>query len=143
MGSKGHFERIGSNLVTLLYLLQTVDTPFHNSLTSLRSQLYIGSCYSLLSVPVRRNDAKSKHEESHEAKEKGEELKCGLGRGALSLPVPEGFFSLTLASPVLIVPTTVEPLHWDTSIQGTPSFKGHKNLVPEKCSHNLCNCYLY
>ena len=105
--------------------------------------MYIGSCYSLLSVPVRSNDAKSKHEESHEVKEKGEELRCGLGRGALSLPAPEGFFSLTLAFPVLLVPTTVEPLHWDTSIQGTPPFKGHKNLVPEKCSHNLCNCYLY
>ena len=48
-----------------------------------------------------------------------------------------------LAFPVLLVPTTVEPLHWDTSIQGTPPFKGHKNLVPEKCSHNLCICYLY
>ena len=32
MGSKGHFERIGSNLVTLVYLLQTVDTPFPQQL---------------------------------------------------------------------------------------------------------------
>ena len=32
MGSKGHFERIGSNLVTLLYLLQTVDAPFPQQL---------------------------------------------------------------------------------------------------------------
>ena len=42
----------------------------------------------------------------------------------------------------------------DTSIQGTPLFRGHfysrdtsiqgtKNLVPVKCSHNLCICYLY
>ena len=30
---------------------------------------------------------------------------------------------------------TVEPLLWDTSIQGT------QNLVPEKCSDNLCSCY--
>ena len=88
--------------------------------------MYIGSCYSLLSVPVRRNDAKSKHEESHQVKEKGEELRCGLGRGALSLPAPEGFFSLTLAFPVLLVPTTVEPLHWDTSIQGTQKFGAGK-----------------
>ena len=88
--------------------------PSHNSLTSLKSQLYIGSCYSLLSVLVRRNDTKIKHEELNEVKEKGEELRRGLGRGALSLPVPEGFFSLTLSFPVLLVPTTVEPLQLDT-----------------------------
>ena len=58
-----------------------------------------------------KNDTNSKHEESRGVKEKGEELRCGLGRGALSLPVPEGFLSLTLAFPVLLVPTTVEPLH--------------------------------
>ena len=31
----------------------------------------------------------------------------------------------------------MEPLLWDTSIQGT------ENLVSEKCLHNLCICYLY
>ena len=31
---------------------------------------------------------------------------------------------------------TVEPLGWDSSNQGT------QNLIPEKCSHNLCICYL-
>ena len=31
---------------------------------------------------------------------------------------------------------TVEPLVWDSSNQGT------QNLIPEKCSHNLCICYL-
>ena len=25
----------------------------------------------------------------------------------------------------------------------TPPFQGTQNLVPEKCSHNLCICYLY
>ena len=50
--------------------------------------------------------------------------------------------------------TAVESHLWDTSIQGTPSFKGHlyssdtsiqgtQDLVPEKCSHNLCICYIY
>ena len=38
---------------------------------------------------------------------------------------------------------TVELLLWDTSIQGTPPFTGTQNLVPEKCSQNLCICYLY
>ena len=33
--------------------------------------------------------------------------------------------------------STVKPFLWDTFIQGT------KSLVPEKCSHNLCICYLY
>ena len=32
---------------------------------------------------------------------------------------------------------TAELLLWDTFIQGT------QNLLPEKCSHNLCICYLY
>ena len=32
--------------------------------------------------------------------------------------------------------STVEPLLWDSSIQGT------QNLVREKCSHNLCIFYL-
>ena len=32
---------------------------------------------------------------------------------------------------------TVKPFLWDTFIQGTES------LVLEKCSHNLCICYLY
>ena len=41
----------------------------------------------------------------------GEELRRALGRGALSPRDPEGFFSLTLSFPVLLVPTTVEPLH--------------------------------
>ena len=31
----------------------------------------------------------------------------------------------------------MELLLWDTSILGT------ENLVPEKCLHNLCICYLY
>ena len=31
---------------------------------------------------------------------------------------------------------TEEPLGWDSSNQGT------QNLIPEKCSHNLCICYL-
>ena len=131
MGSKGHFERIGSNLVTLVYLLQTVDTPFPQQLDIPQEPIV----HRLLLQPVdcscqkEINDAKSKHEESHEVKEKGEELRCGLGRGALSLPVPEGFLSLTLAFPVLLVLTTVEPLHWDTSIQGTPPFLTRKGCL--------------
>ena len=143
MGSKGHFERIGSNLVTLVYLLQTVDTPFPQQLDIPQEPIV----HRLLLQPVVCSCQKERCEKQARGiargKEKGEELRCGLGRGALFLPVPEGFFSLTLAFPVLLVPTTVEPLHWDTSVQGTPPFKGHKNLVPEKCSHNLCNCYLY
>ena len=42
---------------------------------------------------------------------------------------------------------SVEPLLWDSSIQGAPPFRGHEHgtqdLVPEKCSHNLCICRLY
>ena len=33
---------------------------------------------------------------------------------------------------MLIFSITVEPLLWDTSIQGTPPFKGKKILVTEK-----------
>ena len=35
----------------------------------------------------------------------------------------------------------MEPLLWDTSIQGKPSFRGHKIWRSQKkCSHNLCTC---
>ena len=37
-----------------------------------------------------------------------------------------------------LVDGTLEPLLWDTSVQGTPP----QNLVLKKCSHNLCICYL-
>ena len=42
------------------------------------------------------------------------------------------------------VPFSVEPppFIWNTFIWGTAPFRG-QNLIPEKCSHNLCTCYLY
>ena len=38
---------------------------------------------------------------------------------------------------VALLVFTLEPLLWDTSIQRT------QHLFREKCSHNLCTCYLY
>ena len=50
---------------------------------------------------------------------------------------PLAFASLSPRAQCLSVRHTVEPLFWDTSIQGTQS------LVPEKRSHSLCIYYLY
>ena len=143
MCSKGHFERIGSNLVTLVYLLQKVDTPFPQQLDIPQEPIV----HRLLLQPVVCSCQKERCEKQARGIARGKGKRRGTqmwtGERSPFSPSPWRIFSLTLAFPVLLVPTTVEPLHWDTSVQGTPPFKGHKNLVPEKCSHNLCNCYLY
>ena len=118
--------------------------PSHNSMTSLRNQLYIGSCYSLYSVSVRRNDTKSKHEEeSHEVKEKlARNSDLHWGEEPFLLETLKDFFLLRSlfrsACPDYSGTSPLEHLYSrDTSIQGT------QKLVPKKCPHNLCICYLY
>ena len=38
---------------------------------------------------------------------------------------------------------TVERLLWDTTIQGTPPFRGYEIWSQKKHSDNLCTYYLY
>ena len=56
--------------------------------------------------------------------------------------LPQSTLSLSvslLSSSILVIPSAILQWNlflWDTSIKGT------QNFVPEKCSHNLCFCYL-
>ena len=110
MGSRAHFERIGSNLLTLLYLLQTVDV--------LSQQLDITQepiVYRLLLQSVVCSSPKKGYEKQARGiarrKRKRRGTKTWTGERSPFSPSPWRIFSLTLAFPVLLVLTTVEPLH--------------------------------
>ena len=106
--------------------LQTVDTPFPQQFDipqgpivhRLLLQPVVCSCHKERCEKQARGIARGKRKRRRTQMWTGE-------RSPFSLS-PWRIFSLTLAFPVLLVPTTVEPLHWDTSIQGTQKFGAGK-----------------
>ena len=99
MGSKGHFERIGSNLVTLVYLLQSVDTPFPQQLDIPQEPIV----HRLLLQPVDCSCQKERCEKQARGIARGKGKRRGTqmwtGEGSPFSPSPcRIFFSYALFS---------------------------------------------
>ena len=115
MGSKGHFERIGSNLVTLVYLLQTVDTPFPQQLDIPQEPIV----HRLLLQPVVCSCQKERCEKQARGIARGKRKRRGTqmwtGERSPFSPSPRRIFFSYVRFSGSACP----------DYSGTPLFKGH------------------
>ena len=132
MGSKGHFERIGSNLVTLVYLLQKVDTPFPQQLDIPQEPIV----HRLLLQPVVCSCQKERCEKQARGIARGKRKRRGTqmwtGERSPFSPLKDFFLLRSLFRFCL------SRLQWNLYI-GTPLFKGHLHSRDTKiwCRKNV------